>query len=55
MDVTSVTSKRISNKIPVELDGLLNLLAEMLADEFLREHNMNGFREGLFNENVRDK
>jgi len=27
--------------IPEELHGLINLLAEFLADEFLKEHNIN--------------
>ena len=27
--------------IPKELHGLINLLAEFLADEFLKEHNIN--------------
>lgn len=28
------------NEIPAELRGLINLLAEWLADEFLRENNL---------------
>jgi len=28
-------------KIPKELYGLINLLAEFLADEFLKEHDIN--------------
>jgi hypothetical protein len=45
LDIATIGSKKIDNKVPAELEGLINLLAEMLADEFLKEYNMNEFWE----------
>jgi hypothetical protein len=38
--MTTSDKQRVKKDIPAELEGLINLLAELLAEEFLKEQGL---------------